>query len=58
MELMGAASPFPLNHLIECVENDLPSPASIEAARAAFRIAMAAYEAAREGRTVRLNEGK
>jgi predicted dehydrogenase len=55
MELMGAASPFPLNHLIECVENDLPSPASIEDARAAFRIAMAAYQAAREGCAVRLS---
>ncbi len=53
-ELMGYAAPFPLNHLIECVENDTPSPASIEDARASFRVALAAYEAAREGRAVRL----
>ncbi len=54
-ELMSAISPFPLNHLIECVENDTPSPASIEDARAALRIALAAYEAAREGRAVKLS---
>jgi predicted dehydrogenase len=55
-EILTAPAPFPLNHLIECVERDLPSPASIEDARAAFRIAMAAYQAAREGRAVRLLE--
>lgn len=53
-ELMGASSPFPLDHLIECVERDQPSPASIQEARESFRIAMAAYEAAREGRAIRL----
>ena len=53
-ELMGSAAPFPLNHLSECVENDTPSPASIEDARASFRVALAAYEAARGGRAVRL----
>lgn len=53
-ELMGASSPFPLNHLIECVENDVLSPASIQEARESFRVALAAYEAASEGRAIRL----
>jgi predicted dehydrogenase len=55
-ELMSAPVPFPLNHLIECVESDLPSPASIQEARASLRVALAAYEAAREGRAVRLHK--
>ena len=53
-ELMSVAAPFPLNHLIECVENNTPSPASIEDARASLQVALAAYEAAREGRAIRL----
>ncbi|MDX2034669.1 MAG: Gfo/Idh/MocA family oxidoreductase [Blastocatellia bacterium] len=53
-EPFGAPSPFPLDHLIECVEQDHPSPASIQEARNSFRLAMAAYEAARAGRPIRL----
>ena len=53
-EPFGALSPFPLDHLIECVESDRPSPASIQEARESFRVALAAYEAAREGRAIRL----
>jgi predicted dehydrogenase len=53
-EPFGAPSPFPLDHLIECVESDRPSPASIQEARESFRVALAAYEAAREGRAIRL----
>ncbi|MFN0119000.1 MAG: Gfo/Idh/MocA family protein [Blastocatellia bacterium] len=53
-EPFGAPSPFPLDHLIECVELNTPSPASIQEARASFRVALAAYQAAREGRAVRL----
>ncbi|MBI1764500.1 MAG: Gfo/Idh/MocA family oxidoreductase [Acidobacteria bacterium] len=55
-EILSAPAPFPLDHLIECVERDLPSPASIEEARASLRVALAAYEAAREGRSVRLSD--
>ncbi|MGH9847757.1 MAG: Gfo/Idh/MocA family oxidoreductase [Blastocatellia bacterium] len=51
-EPFGAPSPFPLDHLIECVEQDRPSPASIQEARQSFRVAVAAYEAAREGRAI------
>lgn len=53
-EILTAPAPFPLDHLIECVERDLLSPASIEDARASLRVALVAYEAAREGRAVRL----
>ncbi|MFN0085805.1 MAG: Gfo/Idh/MocA family protein [Blastocatellia bacterium] len=53
-EPFGGPSPFPLDHLIDCIEQDRPSPASIREARDSFRLAMAAYEAAREGRPVRL----
>lgn len=53
-EPFGAPSPFPLDHLIECVENDRQSPASIQEARNSFRVALAAYESAREGRAIRL----
>jgi predicted dehydrogenase len=56
-EILSPPAPFPLNHLIECIERDLPSPASIEEARASLRVALATYEAAREGRAVRLHEG-
>ena len=54
-EPFGAPSPFPLDHLIECVERDLPSPASIQEARLSFRAALAAYEAARAKRPVRIS---
>lgn len=53
-EPFGVPPPFPLDHLIECVEHDRPSPASIQEARKSFRLAMAAYEAARAGRPIRL----
>ncbi len=53
-EPFGAPSPFPLDHLIECVENDRQSAASIQEARKSFRVALAAYQAAREARAIRL----
>ncbi|HKQ73926.1 MAG TPA: Gfo/Idh/MocA family oxidoreductase [Blastocatellia bacterium] len=53
-EPFGPPSPFPLDHLIECVENDRQSEASIQEARKSFRIALAAYEAARQGRPIHL----
>jgi predicted dehydrogenase len=52
-EPFSPASPFPLNHVIECLEANRTSPATIEDARASFVVAMAAYESARTGRAVR-----
>ena len=53
-EPFAPPAPFPLDHLIECVENNRPSPASIQEARKSFRVALAAYQAAREGRPITL----
>jgi predicted dehydrogenase len=47
--------PFPLDHLIECIEGNHQSPATIQDARAAFIVAMGAYESARAGRPVRFD---
>jgi predicted dehydrogenase len=52
-EPFAPASPFPLDHLIGCLEERRGSPATIRDARAAFIVAMGAYEAARTGRPVR-----
>jgi predicted dehydrogenase len=49
------SAPFPLNHLIDCLEHDRPTIATIEDARRSFIVAMAAYESAREGRPVNLS---
>jgi predicted dehydrogenase len=53
-EPYGPPSIFPLDHLIECVENDRQSPASIQEARKTFRVALAAYQSARAGRPIYL----
>ncbi len=53
-EPFGPPSIFPLDHLIECVENDRQSPASIQEARKSFRVALAAYQSARAGRPISL----
>jgi predicted dehydrogenase len=47
-------SPFPLTHLIDCLENNRTPVATIRDARQSFVAAMAAYDAAREGRPVHL----
>jgi predicted dehydrogenase len=47
-------APFPLAHLIECLEHNQPPAASIRDARQSFVVAMAAYESARAGRPVPL----
>jgi len=49
------AAPFPLNHLIECLEHKRPTVATIEDARRSFVVAMAAYESARAGHPVNLS---
>ena len=48
----GPPSPFPLTHLLDCIEQDAPTIANIEDAREALRMALSAYEAARSGRRV------
>lgn len=53
-ELFGQPAPFPLDHLIECVESGRQSGASIQEARRSLRVALAAYRAAREGRAIEL----
>ena len=42
-------TPFPLAHLIDCLQSDTPTIATVREAREAFVAAMAAYEAARSG---------
>jgi scyllo-inositol 2-dehydrogenase (NAD+) len=56
-EPFAPASPFPLSHVIDCLENSKPPVATIREARASFVAAMAAYESAIEGRPVRLSPG-
>jgi predicted dehydrogenase len=46
--------PFPLNHLIDCLETGRAPVASVEDARDSFAAAMAAYESVRSGRPVHL----
>jgi predicted dehydrogenase len=47
-------SPFPLAHLIECLQTGQPTIANVREARQAFAAAMAAYESARLGRPVEI----
>jgi predicted dehydrogenase len=49
------ATPFPLGHLIECLESGTAPVANIRDARASFAAAMAAYESARLGTPVRMD---
>jgi predicted dehydrogenase len=48
-------APFPLAHLIDCLNNGRPPAASIQDARQSFVVAMAAYESARSGQPVPLS---
>ena len=54
-EPYAPAVPFPLGHLIECLESGRPTVAGVRDARDAFVVAMAAYQAAREDRPVHLS---
>lgn len=54
-EMLAPASPHPLNHVIECLENNQQTVAGIREARNSFVVAMAAYESARTGQPVRLS---
>ena len=49
------AAPFPLTHLVDCLEQRRPPVATIQDARRSLAVALAAYESAREGRTVHLS---
>jgi predicted dehydrogenase len=44
----------PLDHLIECLDQGRPTIATIRDAQASFIAAMAAYDAAREGRAIEI----
>jgi predicted dehydrogenase len=52
------ASPFPLSHLIDCLEHKATPVAGIDDARSSFVVAMAAYESARTGQPVRLRPAR
>jgi predicted dehydrogenase len=54
-EPFAPPSPFPLSHLIDCLQTHTPPIATIREARKAFIVAMAAYESARKGEPVRLS---
>jgi predicted dehydrogenase len=45
-DLMGSASPAPLDHLIDCLETGRAPIATVRDARASFAMALAAYQAA------------
>ncbi|MGE0132732.1 MAG: Gfo/Idh/MocA family protein [Blastocatellales bacterium] len=54
-EPLAPPAPSPLNHLIECLEDNRQPVATIQEARKSFIVAMAAYESARESRPVHLS---
>lgn len=51
-DAFAPGTPFPLAHLVDCLESGTQSPAGIDEARKSFIVAMAAYESARLGRAV------
>jgi predicted dehydrogenase len=50
-------APFPLGHLVDCLNTGKEPVASVREAREAFAAALAAYEAARLGRAVNIADG-
>jgi predicted dehydrogenase len=54
-EMLAPAVPQPLDHLIDCLEHGRPPIATIHDARASMAIALAAYQSAREGRSIRFD---
>jgi predicted dehydrogenase len=52
--VFGPPSPFPLNHLVDCLNAGVETACTIQDARRAFVVAMAAYQSAREKRPVRI----
>ena len=57
-EPLSAASPSPLDHLIECLEHQRQPVATIQDARTTLAIALACYESARTGAPVRFSSPK
>jgi len=55
-ESFAPAAPFPLSHLIDCLETRTPLVATIHDARRSFVVSLAAYESARRGAAVQLSE--
>lgn len=55
-DLFAPGVPMPLDHLIDCLENDKQPIATIREARKSFIAAMAAYESVRAGRPVVLKK--
>lgn len=55
-EPFGPPSPGPLGHLVDCLREGRTPMATIRDARESLRIALAAYESARAGRAVRMDE--
>jgi predicted dehydrogenase len=47
-------TPFPLHHLIESLDSRQAPAANIRDAQRSLRVALAAYQAAREGKAVRI----
>ena len=47
-------APFPLGHLVDCLDDNTAPIATIHDARSSFVTAMAAYDSAREGRPIKL----
>jgi predicted dehydrogenase len=48
-------APLVLNHLLDCLEQNRRPDATIQHARRAFRVAMAAYESAKKGKPVEID---
>ena len=54
-EPFAPGSPFPLDHVVECLDHGREPIASIEEARKSLIVALAAYDSAREGRPIDLS---
>jgi len=50
----GPRSPFPLNHLVDCLNAGVPTACTIHDARTDFIVALAAYRSAREKKPIRI----
>jgi predicted dehydrogenase len=55
-ERLAATSPLVLDHLIDCLDHDRKPEVTIQQARRAFRVAMAAYESARTGKELLIGD--
>jgi predicted dehydrogenase len=53
--MLAPLVPQPLDHLIDCLEHGRTPLATLHDARTSLAIALACYQSAREGRSVRLD---